>query len=481
MPHSAIASGAVDFVLSPAEIAHELARIGIHPYLVSSPQQTAGETLPGGEVDLRKIYALVQRATGVDFTHYKQTTTRRRIGRRMIVNRSETLAEYLEHLQKHPEEAQELYKDVLISVTHFFRDPLSFSALSKHLSAMVRSRQVTDTFRVWVPGCATGEEVYSLAICLEEIFLRENVRLALQVFGTDISELALGKARAGRYAETIAEDVSPERLTYYFDKIDGQYQIRKSIRDSCVFAKQDATRDPSFSRVDLISCRNVLIYLGAVLQKAVLPMFHYSLKETGVLFLGPAETIGSAGDLFKVMDDKHKIFTRKAVPIRFSTSFPISRNPVDPLPADLGAPRLLDWQRQADQVIQSRYAPDGVIINQDLQIQQLRGRAGFYLQPASGGKIQNLLLLAHESLQVPLREAVMAAITRNAAVQRRGLQIEHQGEKREINLEVIPISLTSASDRYYLVAFERTSPRPAITDSDPPLAAPIPDCQRKPA
>jgi len=477
MPHSAIASGTVDFVLSPAEIAHELARIGVHPFLVSPPEQTAGEALPCGEVELRKIFALVQRATGVDFTHYKQTTTRRRIGRRMIVNRSRTLTEYLDHLQKHPEEVQELYKDILISVTHFFRDPLSFDALSKHLTIMLRSGHVTDTFRVWVPGCATGEEVYSLAICLEEVFLQENVRPTLQLFGTDINELALGKARAGRYPEIIAEDFPPERLIRYFDKIHGHYQIQKSIRDSCVFAKQDVTRDPPFSRVDLISCRNVLIYLGSVLQKTVLPMFHYSLKETGLLFLGPAETVGSAGDLFQVMDDKHKIFARNAVPIRFSTSFPNSRNSVDPSPAEVDATRSVafDWQRQADEIVQSRYAPDGVIINQDLQIQQLRGRTGFYLQPSSGGKIQNLLLLAHASLQAPLREAVMAAITRNAAVERRGVQIEHQGEKREINLEVIPMSSTSASDRYYLVAFERTGPRPAIVDSDPPFVAPKPE------
>ena len=222
-----------------------------------------------------------------------------------------------------------------------------------------------------------------------------------------------GKGPSRPLSGNYRQDVSPERLNQYFDKINGQYQIRKSIRDCCVFAKQDVTRDPPFSRVDLISCRNVLIYLGAVLQKAVLPMmFQYSLKETGLLFLRQAETIGSAGDLFQVVDDKNKIFTRKAVPIRFSTSFPISRHPIDPSPADPGIPRLVDvdWQRQADQVIQSRYAPDGVIINQDLQIQQLRGRTGFYLQPSSGGKIQNLLLLAHASLQVPLREAVMAAM-----------------------------------------------------------------------
>ena len=477
MPHSANASGVVDFVLSPAEIARELARISSHPYVVSSPHQIASETLPSGEADLRKIFALVKRATGVDFACYKQTTTRRRIGRRMIVHRSETLGEYFECLQEHPEEVQELYKDILISVTHFFRDPLSFNALSKYLTAMVRSRQVTDTFRVWAPGCATGEEVYSLAICLEEIFLREDVRPALQLFGTDISELALGKARRGRYPETIAENVSSERLTHYFDKIDGQYQIRKSIRDSCVFAKQDVTRDPPFSRVDLISCRNVLIYLGTVLQKAVLPVFRYSLKETGLLFLGPAETVSSAADLFQVVDDKHKIFARSTVPIRFSASFPIRRDPVGASPTDLGFPRSIDvdWQRQADQVIQNRYAPDGVIINQDLQIQQFRGRTGFYLQPPSGGKIQNLLLLAHASLQAPLREAVMAAMARNAAVQQRGLRIEHQNEKREINLEVIPISSTSATDRYYLVVFERTSPLPAITDGDALLRTPKPE------
>ena len=478
MPHSAIASGAADFVLSPSQIAQELARISIHPYILASPQDKAQELLPAGESELRKTFSLIHRSTGVDFSRYKQTTTRRRIGRRMIVHRSQNLGEYLVYLEEHPEEVQELYKDILISVTRFFRDPDSFLALATHLGGMLRNKQTPDSFRVWVPGCATGEEVYSLAICLQELFLQQGIRPALQLFGTDISELALGKARAGLFAESIAPDVSPERLQQYFHKVDGHYQIGKSIRDCCVFAKQDLTCDPPFSRLDLVSCRNTLIYLDQSLQKAVVPIFHYSLNAEGLLFLGPAETVGASADLFQVLDRKHRVYARKSGAIRLGVSSSRSRSPIspDPLPPrSLPLPAVPDWQKQADQIIQNRYAPDGVIINQDLTVLQIRGRTGYYLQSAASGTSQNLLLLAHEMLQFPIREAVLAAMARNIPVQRKALRLEYQGDERQIDLEVIPMSSASASERYYFVVFQHTNPRLPVPGDEAPVPLPEPE------
>jgi two-component system CheB/CheR fusion protein len=480
MPHSAIASGAADFVLSPAQIAQELARISIHPYVVTSPQDKARELLPDGELELRKMFSLVHRSTGVDFSHYKQTTTRRRIGRRMIVHRSQNLGEYLGYLEKHPEEIQELYRDLLISVTHFFRDPDSFVALGTYLANSVRNAEPADSFRIWVPGCATGEEVYSLAISLQELFLQEGVRPALQLFGTDISELALGKARAGLYPESIAQDVSPERLQQYFHKVDGHYQIGKSIRDCCVFAKQDLTRDPPFSRVDLVSCRNTLIYLDQAMQKAVVPTFHYSLNEGGLLILGPAETVGTSADLFQVLDRKHRIYARKSAAIRFPLSPSLSRRPLDPSPArGLPIAASPDWQKHVDQLIQNRYAPDGVIINQDLTVLQVRGRTGYYLQSAAPGTSQNLLLLVHEMLQFPIREAVLAAMAQNIPIQRKALRLEYQGEDREINLEVIPLSSASARERYYFVVFDHMNPRPTVAANEVSVPPRQPETQEQ--
>jgi two-component system, chemotaxis family, CheB/CheR fusion protein len=476
MPHSAMASGAADFVLSlsPAEIAQELTRISIHPYVAPSSQDKSRELLPDGEFELRKIFSLVHRSTGVNFSHYKQTTTRRRIGRRMIVHRSQNLAEYVAYLERHPEEVQELYRDTLISVTHFFRDPDSFRALVAYLGDVIRSREPKDSIRVWVPGCATGEEVYSLAICLQEFFIQEGIRPALQLFGTDISELALGKARAGRYAESIAQDVSPERLQQYFHKVDGHYQTSKSIRDCCVFAKQDLTHDPPFSRVDLLSCRNTLIYLDQALQKAVMPIFHYSLNEAGLLFLGPAETIGGASDLFQEVDRKHKIYCRTSAAVRPTVEHSLPANPLDTPPTRNPIRPSLDWRKQADQLIQDRYAPDGVIINQDLTVLQLRGRTGYYLQSPAWGTSQNLLLLAHESLQLPIREAIVAAMVQNIPVQRKGLHLEYQGEEREINLAVIPMSSASAKERYYFVTFDRTNARLLVPGDEVPVPPPEP-------
>ena len=246
---------------------------------------------------------MVQAATKVDFTQYKHTTIQRRVGRRMMILRIDTLAQYAQYLQHGPAELAELYKDLLISVTSFFRDPNTFDALVGQLKvALQQQPDRQHPLRLWIPGCSTGEEVYSLAIRLHEFIQEEQLTLTLQFFGTDISEPALDRARQGIYGVVIKDSVSEERLRRFFTKVDNGYQINKMIRELCVFARHDITRDPPFSRLDVVSCRNVLIYLDAKAQKKVLPTFHYALNPAGLLMLGSAETTGAAADLFTVVD-----------------------------------------------------------------------------------------------------------------------------------------------------------------------------------
>lgn len=465
MPRSAIATGAVDFVLPPGEIARELTRVSAHPYVAPS-SSTGDGVLPDGDGEIRRILALLHRATGVDFTHYKQTTVRRRIGRRMIVHRSQGLAEYLHYVRDHPAELQELYRDMLISVTRFFRDPEAFTTLVTTLSRAIRTRPRGMPFRVWVAGCATGEEAYSIAMCLCEVFQQENIQPGLQLFGTDISEDALRRARRGIYPDTIEAEVSPARLGRFFQRTDTGYQISKAIRDQCVFARQDVTRDPPFSHVDLISCRNTLIYLGPALQKSILPIFHYSLNPSGLLFLGPAESVNTTAGLFETIDRRHKLYARSNSPSKLDLSRPATGNRSArlPLARTVPAPDSQDLHKKVDQAIQSRYAPDAALINQNLQILQLRGRVHIYLEPAPVNASQNLLLRARESLQVPLRKAIAAAIANRASARELGLHIEHQGTTREINLEVMPLAGISSTERYYLVVFEPVGPPPEPGD-----------------
>ena len=377
MPRNAIATGAIDFILTPADIGRELGRLGNHRFMIASePGIAASETLPQGDADLKRILALLRASTKVDFSQYKPTTIQRRIGRRMLVLRIESLAEYVRFVQGRPSELAELYKDLLISVTSFFRDPATFDALLHHLAVAVRKREERDAaIRVWVPGCATGEEVYSLAICLHEFLQDQHASAPIQLFGTDISDVALQRARQGVYGGAISDDISENRLHRFFTKIDGGYQINKLIREYCVFARHDVTQDPPFSRLDLLSCRNVLIYLDLQAQRRVLPTFHYALNPTGLLMLGSAETTGAASDLFTVLDKPHHIFGRKAVPSRLLLN--VSSTPLPPsLP--LGSrsepPGGTEWQKKLDRIIQSRYSPDAVVVDSQMQILQFRGR-----------------------------------------------------------------------------------------------------------
>ncbi len=458
MPGSAIATGAVDFVLPPDEIARELLRIARHPYVIPPSRRPEEEVLPEGDGDLKRIFKLLHGATNVDFSHYKQTTIRRRIGRRMLVLHLSELAEYARYIQHNPAELQELYRDLLINVTSFFRDAESFEALKRLMAAALRERKDADeAVRVWVPGCATGEEVYSLAICLSELLDEERLNLSLQLFGTDINEAALERARAGVYSETITEDVSPERLRRFFARVDSGYQISKQLRESCIFARQDLAKDPPFSHLDVISCRNVLIYMDAALQQRILPIFHYSLKPEGFLMLGSAESIGSAADLFSVADKQHRIYSRRPVPVRLTLDLSLEQHAGEsafPGPKVRAGLTGAELQRKADRIIQSKYSPASVLVNSQLQILQFRGHTSEYLEPTPGEASLNLLRMAREGLVLVLRRLIQAVAEQNVSMSETGIYVDHSGEQRQVNIEVTPIAGVAPGERYYLIVFQ---------------------------
>ncbi len=478
MPHNAVATGAVDYVLAAHEIARELGNIARHPYLVPSrPGDAHSETLPEGENEVRRIFVLLYGATKVDFSRYKPTTVRRRIGRRMMVLRLDTLNEYARYLEGHPAELRELYRDLLISVTSFFRDPESFQALSRLLGETLSKRSKHDeAVRVWVPGCATGEEVYSLAICLIEVLQADFSSTSIQLFGTDISDMALDRARQGSYPAGIEEDIEPERLRRFFSKVDSGYQISKTVRESCVFARHDITRDPPFSNLDLVSCRNLLIYLDQTAQRHVLPVFHYALKPSGLLMLGSAESTAAAADLFIAIDQAHKIYGRRAIPPRLPLQIGLGGLQADgPL---MGHPpttaNTVDLQKRLERVIQSKYSPDAVLINSEFQILQFRGHTNSYLDPSPGQASLNVLRMASEGLVLPLRRAVQAATESNVSARETGVEIETAGQREVITLEVTPLPGADAGERYFLVVFTREKTAQAVPrDEAAPDSLPV--------
>jgi two-component system CheB/CheR fusion protein len=474
MPRSAIATGAVDYVVAPAGIAQELARISRHPYVV--PQAAGVPDVPTDSVDeLPKLYSLLFRATGVDFSHYRQTTLRRRIGRRMLVHHSETVGQYVDYASQNPEELNELYQDLLINVTSFFRDPKAFLALGKQIEALIQAGRITSSFRAWVPGCSTGEEVYSLAICISGVFETAGIHPTIQLFGTDISESSLRAARAGQYGEGSLRDVSQQHRDRYFQKVDGAYQINKLIRANCVFARQDLTRDIPFSHLDLISCRNTLIYVEPVLQRALMPVFHYGLNPSGLLFLGSSETIGATTDLFATLDQKHKIFARRTGPSRLAQGAPIQRGANEPIARNEVKKSVgsHDVQKRLDRFIQKHYSPDCVLVNQSLQIVEVRGHVGPYLEPPSGPPTNDLIRMSKEGLRYALREVMDRALQNGAPIEKKGICMRNSDHELSVDIEATPLPGEPGAERFCLVVFRPSSPLPEEVPTA--HAQPVPD------
>jgi two-component system, chemotaxis family, CheB/CheR fusion protein len=465
MPRSAMASGAVDFVLPPKAIAQELIRIGRHPYLVGTGPAPPAEPLADSAEALAQIFRMLREKSGLDFTLYRQTTIRRRFARRMLIHGVGTFEAYRRYLEEHPSQVQALYNDLLVNVTRFFRDADAFRILQRSVfPSIIKQRPADAPIRVWAPGCATGEEAYSLAIELLECLGDEAASVPIQMFGTDVNETSIAKARAGVYPENIELDVPAARLRRFFVKLDGQYQVRKSVRELCVFAKHNLATDPPFSKMDLIVCRNVLIYLEAELQRRVSSIFHYALRTPGFLMLGVSETVGPLSDLFSVVDKKYKVYAKRPTSRRFD----LGLGSLDRRTAKTGTGRAArsageagesrsDLLQEVDRLLLSKYAPAGVLVNEAAEILQFRGHTSPYLEPAPGQASLNLLKMAREGLLMELRVAIDKARKQNAPVRRERLSIKQNGRMAQVTVQVIPMS-GPAGERNYLVLFERVPP-----------------------
>ena len=469
MPESAIAAGVVDFVLPPGQIARKLASLAHHPR-VMAPHPAKEAEVHLEESVFNQILMMLKAGTGLDFTHYKHSTIKRRLHRRMMLQQVGEIEDYAKYLRLHPEEIKNLYEDILINVTSFFREPESFESLQKTVfPEILRNRAEDEAIRIWVPGCASGEEAYSLAISLVEFLGDMASNVQIQIFATDVEDGVIDQARQGIYPEAITADVSPDRLRRFFSKVAGGYQVSKTIRSMCVFAKQNLTKDPPFSRLDLISCRNVLIYFGAVLQKKVIPIFHFALKPGGFLVLGKSEALSAFPEYFTLVDKKLKVFQKKPVALPYPVLPPFpemgevrgqGKGEVKP-PGEMVS--IGDLQQETDRIVLSRFAPAGVVIDAHLNIIQFRGHTGRFLEPSPGEASLNLLKMTRQSMQFELKAAVYAALKSNTPVRKEGLRLRLNGAQRVVNLEVCPLRPATAQDRYFLVIFEdATAPVGAV-------------------
>ncbi|HEY0066850.1 MAG TPA: CheR family methyltransferase [Flavisolibacter sp.] len=465
MPKSAAAEGAADMILSPGEMAAELKKIGRQKDAYFSViRELDGQSIADNDEDLRGILHLLHRSLGVDFSQYKMNTIKRRIIRRMMLYNLDTLRDYALYVRQHANEVRLLYQDLLINVTQFFRDPESSEYLEKILlPRIIKGKSSSDPIRVWVPACSTGQEAYSLAMLIVEALGEKSVKTPIQVFATDLSETAITKARLGIYTREEVTGVSPRRLERFFIKIDGSYRVVKSIRDLCVFANHNSVKDPPFSRLDIISCCNLLIYLDSPLQRKLMSTFHYSLNNNGFLVLGKSETIGTSDYLFTQVDKKLKIYSRKkeaTSKAMFEMSYRLPSEYQDHTLASGREtmtrkikPERVDLEKAVDDLLLKKYTPASVVVNYDLDILQFRGSTGLFLQPAPGRASLNLMKMAHPSLGFELRNIVHKAKITGQPARKTGLEITLEGKTHRVAIEAVPVRADPEED-FFMVLFE---------------------------
>lgn len=461
MPRSAIDAGVADLVLPVELMPEKIVEIASRSSFIAPRDQEALL-----DEELRTIFTIVKTKVGHDFSSYKRNTIMRRIARRMIVNQKEGLDSYLAFLDANPEESQALAHEILIGVTSFFRDPQAFDFLTRKIFPRIFSagRDPSDPVRIWHAGCATGEEVYSMAILIQEYIEQQKLDAGVQIFATDIDEKAIGHARTGLYSEGIVEDVDEERLKRFFSRSSDGWQVTKQLREMVVFAHHNLIMDPPFSRLDLLVCRNFLIYLNSDIQKRLIPLFHQVLKPGGFLFMGSAETIGSHGDLFIPVDKKWKIYARQEAVRPVDTLYPFAGpvlnfakpgRAVQPSRADDPGPAAL-----AEKFLLDRYVPARVIINEKHEVINFSNRTGAYLEIPSGEPTLDLLKMAREELRPTLRAAVYKVFTEQQEVVFRGIKLYAGSVETAVNIIVVP--LPPASGQLALVVFEPTT-LPGVT------------------
>lgn len=460
MPASAIQTGLVDFILPPEEMPEKLISY------VDSAHKTIKKILtPKDETEqaLQKIFMLIRNRTGHDFSYYKENTVYRRISRRMNVHQIDNMSIYLRYLQENPHEIDILFKEFLINVTNFFRDDKAFDALKNNLRKLIHNKSDVDPLRVWIPGCSSGEEVYSVAIIIHELLEEAGKNLDVQIFGTDIDIEAISSARSGTYPSTITADINEARLNKYFVKKDNLFTIRNDIREMAVFAPHDVLKDPPFTKLDVLSCRNLLIYLNSDAQQKVLSNFNYALNKDGILLLGPSESVGEFVDAFNVIDKKWKIFKcRKSTEFvrRFVEVHPIPRNiPLSNLETVLNSkigkklPFAMNISILAEKELLDIYAPPSAIITDFGEILYIHGRLGNYLEPAQGKAKLNIMDMAREGLKFELNSAIQNAISQKKDILLEQLRVKNNGGYVFVNLTVKPLQLETTKG-LLMVSFE---------------------------
>ena len=475
MPRSAIKTGLVDLVLSPDDMPKKLIQYFGNPATKSAFESTTTTTTTTTlekQKWLNKIFAILRSQIGHDFSGYKLNTILRRIGRRMGLNHIQKHDTYVRFLRENPNEVDALFRDLLIGVTSFFRDPDSFEMISTNvLPKLFENLKNEDTFRAWIPGCSTGEEVYSLAIVLHEYLERNSERVDLQIFGTDIDNRAIEKAREGVFSDSIVSEVSEDRLKNYFTKEGDSYRIKKNIRDCVVFSVQNVIKDPPFSRLHMLCCRNLLIYLETETQKKILPLFHYTLIPRGVLMLGSSESIGGFSSLFKILDKKWKIFERQEVPqsLRQLVDFPSGSSTSDydlEISQPVGDAKKQDINRLTQQVLIEKFGPTAILISAKGDILNVQGRTGKYLETPSGPPTNNILDMAREGLKIELSSALRTAISSNTVVTRKRLSVKTNGDSQLLDLQVCPLKKPSGLAGRFLVVFQDIEAIPSDPESE---------------
>ena len=463
MPRSAIDAGLADALAPAEELPGKIIAFLEHMPLLTKPGLVVKDKSKSG---LEKVIILLRSHTGHDFSLYKNTTLYRRIERRMSIHQIDKIATYVRYLQTNPQEVELLFRELLIGVTSFFRDPEAWEQMRTEVfPALLADEKSGKTLRAWVTACSTGEEAYSLAITFKEALEAQTPRnfttTTLQIFATDLDPQAIDKARLGLYPENIAADVSPERLERYFLKVDNGYKVSKSIREMVVFATQNIIMDPSFTRLDILSCRNLLIYLTSELQKKLIPLFHYSLNSGGFLSLGSAETIGNYTNLFEPLTGKTRIYRRlEAVHVMEELSFPLSTNPPRSENTMKTVKPVANLQTLADQLLLQKYSPAAVLTTAKGDIVYISGRTSKYLEPAAGKANWNIFVMVRDGLQYMLTSAFQKALRQKEKVLLENLTVGTNGGKQLVNIVIEPLSAQNGLDGMVMIVFTDVASQP---------------------